>query len=169
MITHKAADLRNWRSIVSVWGTVHLPPSWQRWITNGQDTWVGWGGCPDITRNKADANGQWRDMSAVAHTEQPRALTVTPGSGRVDRYSSPWSCAPAWLCSENQSAQLSETNLSRQPGYGETLPKGLHTLLPPILRTTQTEKHSVSAILWLKKSFGCHSSENVFILAFLCW
>ncbi len=131
MITHKAADLRTWRSIVSVWGTVCLPPSWQRWITNGQDTWVGWGGCPDITRNKADANGQWRDMSAVAHTERPRALTVTPGSGRVDRYSSPWGCAPAWLRSENQSAQLSETNLSRQPGYGDA----------PVGTTTNPENH----------------------------
>lgn len=59
--------------------------AWQRRITNGQDIWVGWGGCPDITRNKDDANGQCRAVSAVAHTEWPQALTVTPGSGRVDR------------------------------------------------------------------------------------
>ncbi len=84
MITHKAADLRNWRSIVSVWGTVCLPPSWQRWITNGQDTWVGWGGCPDITRNKADANGGtcqlWPTRSDPGPWRWPWALAGWTGT-----------------------------------------------------------------------------------------
>lgn len=63
----------------------------------------------------------------------PRALAGWTGRAHHE------GCAPAWLCSENQSAQLSETNLSRQQGYGEVerdAPAGT-----PHASTTNTENH----------------------------
>lgn len=63
----------------------------------------------------------------------PRALAGWTGTAHRE------GCAPAWLRSENQSAQLSETNLSRQQDYGEVerdAPAGT-----PHASMTNTENH----------------------------